>query len=111
MEILAVYALITAALFYLGSRALITRWLWSRYPPGFAKFMDCAACSGFWYGLIVGAIDTWGIKVGPQVFGREWYAPVIVALCSVVWTPIVAGYMQLGFERLGSVVEDDGEAQ
>jgi hypothetical protein len=28
-------------------------------------------------------------------------------LCSIVWTPIVAGLMQAGLERLGSAVDDD----
>jgi hypothetical protein len=117
LEILAVYALLTSALFYLGSRAVIMSWLWGRYPPRLARFMDCAACSGFWYGLIVGGIawvcDYPGSSTYPaeaRILG-EWWSPFVVALCSVVWTPIVAGFMQAGFERLGSAVgEDNGEA-
>lgn len=109
MEIILVYALLTSATFYLGSRAVITQWLWSRYPPRLARFMDCAACAGFWYGVIVGALGTWAFEpAGSGLLGiREWYSPVIIGLCSIVWTPIVAGYMQAGFEQLGSVVDDD----
>lgn len=101
MQPLVIYALLTTAAFYLGSRAVITRFLWSRYPPAFARFMDCAACSGFWYGLIAaGALDLGPANVPPAA------RPVVIALCSAVWTPIVAGLMQHGFEQLGSAVED-----
>lgn len=109
MEILLVYALLTSAAFYLGSRAVITQWLWGRYPPRLARFMDCAACAGFWYGVAVGAMGAWVVEpIGSSPFSlREWYSPLIVGLCSIVWTPIVAGLMQAGFERLGTTVNDD----
>jgi len=108
MEIMLVYALLTSAAFYLGSRAMITRWLWSRYPPRFARFMDCAACTGFWYGLIAGIVGTYAIPEDLTIsIPKILRLPLIVALCSIVWTPIVAGYMQLGFERLGTTVGDD----
>ena len=49
--------------------------------------MFCAACSGFWYGMLIAAIlrlpflhyDPW-----------DWKAPVLVGLCSIVWTPLLA---------------------
>jgi hypothetical protein len=113
METLLVYALLTSAMFYLGSRAVITQWLWSRYPPKLARWADCAACSGFWYGLIVGvtakllqngAGDL--LQNGAGILG-EPYSPIVIGLCSMVWTPIVAGYMQAGFERLGSAVTEE----
>lgn len=108
MLILLVYALLTSALFYLGSRAIITRWLWSKYPPSIAQWADCAACSGAWYGVAVGAL---GRVAATQAsipwlppYLMAWWAPIVVGLCSVVWTPIVAGLMQRGFEQLGSVI-------
>jgi hypothetical protein len=112
METLLLFSLLTSAMFYLGSRATITRGLWSKYPPKLARFMDCAACSGAWYGAIVGLFahllhfGAVGILNGP-----EWYSPIVVMLCSIVWTPIVSGYMQRGFEMLGSAVGEDGDAQ
>ncbi len=104
MEII-VYALLTSAAYYLGSRALITRWLWSRYPPTLARFVDCAACSGFWYGLASAAILRIPI---PGIPIPEWASCMVIAICSIVWTPIVAGFMQAGFERLGSAVLEEG---
>jgi len=109
IEILLVYALLTSAAFYLGSRATITQVLWSRYPPKLARYFDCAACSGTAYGLAVG-VGALAVGAAPPELSA-WWSPIVVALCSMVWTPIVAGFMQAGFERLGSAVSeaDDGE--
>lgn len=98
--LLLLYPLLTAALFYLGSRAKITSWLWSRYPARFATFMDCAACTGFWYGL------------GVEIAFRAWtpymqFSPIVVGLCSIVWTPIVAALMQHSLFSLGSAINVD----
>jgi hypothetical protein len=44
--------------------------------------------------------------------GDSWITVAIVALCSMTWTPIVAGLMQRGFDTLGSaVLESDEEAK
>lgn len=102
---LLVYALITSAMFYLGSRALITRWLWSRYPKWLAGWADCSACSSFWYGIAVRA--TLGPIGGRTIFTESvWLDAPIVGSCMMVLTPVVAGLMQAGFERLGTVVDD-----
>jgi hypothetical protein len=101
METLLIYALCTSAAFYLGSRAVITHWLWSRYPRRLAVFMDCAACTGFWYGLGFAWLST---VCGYPV--KTHYTPWVIGLCSMVWTPIVAGIMHKGFEWLGSAVDD-----
>jgi hypothetical protein len=107
---LLIYALLTPSLFYLGSRAVITSWLWSRYPPKLAKFMDCSACSGFWYGVLVSAVLRLPVPVYSGL--RSEFIPLLVGLCAIVWTPIVGGIMQAGFERLGSVIgEDDDGSQ
>lgn len=99
---LVILALLTTSAFYLGSRAMVTQFLWSRYPAKLAAFMECSACSGFWYGLIAGA------ALGPTLELPKTltvvYGPLLIGLCSVVWTPIVAGLMQRGFEQLGSVI-------
>jgi hypothetical protein len=107
MESLILYSLLTSAAFYLGSRAKITQPIWSRYPPAFARFMDCAACTGFWYGLVFGALLGAYLPIGGIPMG--WYV-LVVAMCSIVTTPIVAGFMQAGFERLGSAVPDEGDS-
>jgi hypothetical protein len=104
MEPFLIYALLTSAAFYLGSRAVITRKLWSRYPINLAKFMDCAACSGAWYGFLASAILRLPL---PGILANEWASVPVIGLCSIVWTPIVAGLMQAGFERLGSALPED----
>lgn len=112
IEILLVYALLTSAAFYLGSRAVITQSLWSRYPPWLARWADCAACSGTAYGFAVGSAAL-AVDAAPPGSLSEWWSPFVIALCSMVWTPIVAGFMQRGFEQLGSAIaeeKNDGEA-
>lgn len=104
MTALVLYPLLTAAAFYLGSRALVTEAIWSRYPARFAAFMDCAACAGTWYGLAVGIA---GAQIGLPFLGlpgAAWYVPLLVAACSMIWTPIVAAVHQAALERLGSAV-------
>lgn len=96
-------ALLSAALFYLGSRALITRWLWSRYPPRFATFMDCSACTGFWYGFLIAHILGHASVSYLGIDLRLWWAPIVVGLCSIVLTPITAGLMQRGLDALGHI--------
>lgn len=111
MQTLVVYALLTSSLFYLGSRAVITRLLWRRYPPKLATFMDCSACSGTWYGALVGGVGTFGFDL--PFMGLPAGAPhvVAVALCSMTWTPIVASLMQRGFDTLGQIeTENDNGA-
>lgn len=106
------YMLVTPALYYLGSRAVITHWLWSRYPSRLALFMDCSACSGTWYGAIVGLVGGYCLN---QPFlgldGDAWPTIIAIALCSMTWTPIIAALMQWGFETLGSAAPLDDVTQ
>lgn len=94
------HALVAAALYYLGSRALITQWLWSRYPQRIATFMDCAACSGFWYGFF----PALGRHVRDGVSFEGIVTAIVIGLCTLVTTPMLAALMQLSIERLGSAV-------
>lgn len=103
MIVLLLHALVTTALYYLGSRAEITRFLWSRYPYRLAKFLDCAACAGFWYGGGVAlAAEALGFPLLPGV-NPAWVA-VIGAFSSLVWTPMLAFLHQESLIRLGSAV-------
>ncbi len=104
MESVLLYILNTPALFYLGSRAVITRFLWSRYPPKLAAFMDCAACAGFWYGFLSDFVlgNLYGLSfLGVSM--SSMLRPILVGLCSITWTPIGAGLVQWGFDNLGSI--------
>jgi hypothetical protein len=85
------YGLITSALYYLGSRAKITEFIWSRYPKGMDKFMLCAACTGFWYGLGVALVLGWTLELPfLGLAGRFWATPIVVAITSIVFTPLFA---------------------
>jgi hypothetical protein len=109
MQTALLISLLSAGMFYLGSRAIITRWLWSKYPLPLAKFFDCSACSGCWYGMLLAA--TLGRYLDLAYLGlscREWLAVPVIGLASIVTTPIIAGIMQAGFERLGSAVPEEG---
>ncbi len=106
MQALIIYALFSTALFYLGSRATITSWLWSRYPPLIARFLDCSACSGTWYGFFLAA--TIGRYYGLNVFmfdSQAWTTPIFVGIFTMVLTPMVAGLMQHAINVVGSAVE------
>ena len=85
------YGLITSAFYYLGSRAKITEFIWSRYPRGIDKFMLCAACTGFWYGLGVALVIGWTFEMPfLGLPGRFWLTPIVVAITSIVFTPLFA---------------------
>ena len=93
-----IYPLLTAALYYLGARAMITQFLWSRYPPRIDAFMQCAACAGFWYGAGLGIA---GLCTRTPFLGSlAWWTPVVIGLASVVWTPIVASAHETALLRL-----------
>lgn len=106
------FSILASSFFYLGARATITGWLWSRYPPPLARFADCSACSGFWYGVLLAV--TIGRRYGLSYLGLDpfdLWTPILVGFGTLTTTPIVAGLMQAGFEQLGSAVESDHEGQ
>lgn len=106
MQVLALIIVVATALYYLGSRAVITRWLWSRYPPSLAAFMDCSACSGFWYGFFATIVAG---DYRPFPIALPFAAP-LTGLVTLVTTPILGGIMQRGFDSLGSITLPDEEA-
>ena len=97
------------ALWYLGSRAEITRWLWRTYPPRFARFMDCAACTGFWWGVIIFKI-VYFVLITINEPSYPWYTefvlPVLMGLCSLVTTPMIAFLHDRALYNLGTAVMD-----
>lgn len=84
------YPLLCACAYYLGAAAKITAWLWSRYPRGFDEFMVCPACSGFWYGLACAGVGAWLRLDFLGLPPRSGYTWLLVALCAIVWTPLVS---------------------
>jgi hypothetical protein len=96
-----IYPLLCAAVWYLLSQAKVTHWLWSRYPPKLDDFVQCAACTGFWLGLGCGALGWWQQWDFLGLPGRHALTPVVVALCGIVWTPIVARWHMEALYVLG----------
>lgn len=101
MQTMLLFALLCGALYYLGSRALLTSWLWTRYPPAFARFMDCAACTGFWYGALLTFGAGWLNRPLPFELPFDGISMIAVGLCTLVLTPLVAGLMQITLEWVG----------
>jgi hypothetical protein len=87
MRSLVLYPILTTVLYFLGARATITKFLWSRYSGRLDAFMTCAACSGFWYGLLVAAVFRWPFLGLP---GGSVLTVGLVAAASIFWTPILA---------------------
>ncbi|UCC74962.1 MAG: hypothetical protein JSV86_10550 [Gemmatimonadota bacterium] len=103
-----IYPLLCVTAWYLGSQAKVTHGLWGRYPPGFDSFMQCSACTGFWYGLGCGALGWWQNWAFLSLDGRHWLTPVIVALCAIVWTPLIARWHTVALYVLSG--GNDGES-
>ena len=96
-----IYPLITAALFYLFARAVITEPIWSRFPKFLHELTQCPACAGAWYGLGCGWV---GYYFGIPFFGSmRWTAPFIIALMSLVWTPILVALHELAIRAVINV--------
>ena len=102
---LLLHVLVTTALFYVGSRAEVSRGLWSRYPRWLARWADCAACSGFWYGLAATAA-AWAAnaQILPVSGPAAW---VVGPVAGMIGTPMLAYLHQEAIIRLGSAVAED----
>ena len=90
---LLVLALLSTASYYLGARARITRFAWSRYPRPVAELARCAACSGFWLG------GAWWLLLG---WGR---GPIVLlgllgGLLGLVLVPLVGALFCAALELL-----------
>lgn len=104
MLTLLLYALLTTALFYLFSRAMISKPLWSRYPSWLDYYTSCSACSGFLYGVVVASAIGWTQDLPfLGLPGRFWVTPIVVGLCAIVWTPILADLHVRALLQLGGV--------
>lgn len=104
MNALVLYPLLTVALYYLGARAMITRFFWEwteRDLPKLGAFLGCAACAGTWFGAFVGAFG-YGI-LGWRFLGVDGALlnTILPAACAMVWTPILAAVHDRAMRELG----------
>lgn len=100
MQTVFLYMLLTTAAYHLGARALITEWLWSRYPTSLDNFMQCAACSGTWYGLLFGLAGQGGLELDFLGLTGRWSA-LAVGAGAMVWTPVLAAVHERSLRYLG----------
>lgn len=77
--------LLPTAAWYLTSSAVITQWLWRRYPAWLDTFLHCTACSGFWWGMLVSLGFTY-VHRHPY----PWYTAPIWGLVVLVTNPLMA---------------------
>lgn len=98
--ILGLLIVVPAALFFLGDRAVITRFIWSRYPAWLASLRRCAACSGFWDMLIFSVFLRYGLGVALPILPNSTWCPLLLALCSIITTPLLAAAHERAMHQL-----------
>lgn len=111
MMLIAFEAFVAAALYYLFAKAVVTEWLWSWYEdrfPRFGEFMSCAACTGFWYGLLlhVGAQGVFELSlladpVSEFYIVQVFAEAILVGLFTMVSTPLLAAAHDRALRYLG----------
>lgn len=102
MSTLILYMFLTSAAYYLGARAMITRWLWSKYPSWLDYYMTCAACSGFLYGVLCALAVGWTQDLALLgLSGRSVLTLAVSGVGSMVWTPIIANLQINALYQLG----------
>lgn len=105
---IVLYPMLTTVLYYLGYHALVTQWLWKRYPAWLNTWMACPACIGTWYGAAVALAFGFGFALPfLGLPARSGWTVVSVALASCFWTPPLAW---LHLAALRKVHGDDGDA-
>lgn len=112
MTLLLLYAILSTAFWYLGSRAQITRAIWSRYPRWLARWADCPACTGFWYGAAAAIAIGWRENLSFMGLASDAIeTPVIAGLCMIVCVPLLGGLMQRALWEAGSAIDVDPERE
>lgn len=96
---LLLYAAVGTALWYLGSRALITQAIWMRYPQRLATFMDCPACTGFWWGLILALAGRY-----TELVPDAGLHPILAGLASIFLVAVGAGILTRALTEAGTAV-------
>lgn len=84
--------ILAAAAHWILARSKITEPLWSRAPAFLDGLLRCAACSGFWLGLGIGALGVTPVAGAPN----EWTRILISGLSAVFATPIFEGVLLWG---------------
>jgi hypothetical protein len=103
---LVLYALLTAAAYYLVARAGITKWAWSRYPWWLDKLVMCASCTGFWLGLGCGAFGWWRELPFLGLPPDHWSTVLACGAGGMIWTPLLVYPVLVVLEALRPVDDE-----
>lgn len=88
MTAIVVYALLTAACYYVVAISTIFGWVRDKLPDRVYTFIDCPFCSGFWYGLAWACLLR--LDIAPELAGDRWPTPIVIAIISIMSTGWVA---------------------
>ena len=100
MNAIILIAFIAPALFYLGARARLTQPIHSRYPSWLVGFMNCAACAGGWYGMLIAVVVLAG---GWEGWGAaSWLLIPAAGLAMIWWTPVAVDLQENALMRLAA---------
>jgi hypothetical protein len=102
MTSLLLIALAGAAIHYLSYHALITHWLWSRYPLALDGLLSCAACSGTWVGLgLAYPLAEGGYPLlGLRELSASYF--LLAAAAGMVLVPIVSALQLLAMRSMSA---------
>lgn len=107
MASLALLYVLAAASFYLGNRALITSWLWTRYPDWLDRQRSCPSCAGFWDTIALGfAFQAAGADL---LLPAEPWAPLVLGAAGIVLVPLLTGLHAAAIHATGSTYESDSQ--
>lgn len=88
-----------AAFHYVTYRAMVTKWMWSRYPRWLDALLSCAACSGFWVGIGAGALAR---TQNYSLLGFEdWLLLPAAGAVTMVLAPVIAWLQVYTLTALG----------
>lgn len=105
MQSLILLWVLATTFYYLGARASITQFLWSRYPKSFDKFMDCPACSGFWYGAAIAFAFILCDRDLPLGLTPDALSVLVCGWLSIALTPIGAAILTRALVENGSAAD------
>lgn len=108
MQTLILYTILMGAATYLLTRAKVTEWLWSRYPDWLNNWLDCTACSGFWYGLGCAGLGAATNRPFLGLDPQAWPTFFVVGLFGMMVNPIVAAVHTYSWSVLSALTVAEG---
>jgi hypothetical protein len=93
---------LTTSCWFLGALAGITErpraWIAIRLPD-LIRILNCAACSGTWYGFAFGAFF--------DPADDLWLSILVTGACSMVWTPFLGALLVRSLFVISEAINDE----